>query len=187
MTGPLAGINIAILAADGFDEKHMTTVQRALTNVKSHGKVVAPEQGLVNGWQGSGWGHYFTADSQLGDTLGSDYDALIILGGERATAKLKSNPHSRRIINHFLEADKPLAAIGSGVGLLALSAKSAGKKVAAAPAIAADIAAVGMAAEEADAACDGNLSTCAGGDVEAWMEQVIGLFSAAAREVEMAA
>ena len=34
---------------------------------------------------------------------------------ERAIARLKTNPHARRIINHFIDARKPIAAIGAGV------------------------------------------------------------------------
>ena len=88
MTAALSGIKIAIIAADGFDENHMTAVQRALTSVKSHGKVIAPEQGLVNGWQGNGWGHYFPVDVSISAAMGSDYDALILVGGERSVGEL---------------------------------------------------------------------------------------------------
>src|SRR5579871_3980158 len=99
MTAMLAGKSIAILAANGFDENQMTEIQRALTTVKAKFKTVAPENGVVNGWQKDHWGHYFPVEAPIGEALGSDYDMLVIPGGERGIAKLKTNPHTRRIVN----------------------------------------------------------------------------------------
>src|ERR1700744_5685697 len=126
----LADKNVAILAADGFNEHQMTEIQRALTKARARLKIVAPESAIVNGWQGEGWGHHFHVDAPISQALGSDFDMLVLVGGTRSFDKLKANPHTRRIVNHFLEAGKPIAAIGEGVGLLALSPKSAGQLVA---------------------------------------------------------
>ncbi len=164
---------IAILVAGGFDENHITAVQKALTKAKKTYKIVAPEQGLVNGWQGSSWGHYFTVDEQIGSAMGSDYDMLIIPGGERGVAKLKSTPHTRRIINHFLEAGKPVAAIGSGVGLLALSAKSAGLSIAASEDVKAELVAAQAEIMSEPKTQDGSVLTANGSDVESWVESMM--------------
>ena len=115
MTLTLAGKKIAVLVANGFDENQMAEIQRALTKAKAVIKTIAPEQGVVNGWQGEGWGHYFPVDVQINEALGSDFDMLVVPGGERGAEKLKGSLHTRRIIGHFLEAGKPIAAIGAGV------------------------------------------------------------------------
>ncbi len=80
----LAGKKAAILAADGFNEHQMTEIQRALVKAKADIKTVAPESAVVNGWQGDGWGHHFHVDAPIGETLGSDFDFLILPGGSRA-------------------------------------------------------------------------------------------------------
>src|SRR5580704_7123236 len=103
MTISLAGKNVALLVANGFDENQMAEIQRALTKAQATLRTIAPEQGVVNGWQGAGWGHYFPVDIQIGEALRSDFDMLVLPGGERGIAKLKANPHARRIIGHFLE------------------------------------------------------------------------------------
>ncbi|MDD5585362.1 MAG: DJ-1/PfpI family protein [Alphaproteobacteria bacterium] len=179
MTSTLADKNIAILAANGFDEKHITTIQRALTKDKISHKVIAPEQGLVNGWQDNAWGHYFTVDTPINTALGSDFDALVLVGGERAAAKLKTNLHARRIVNHFLEAQKPVAAIGAGVSLLALSGKSAGLEVAAPAEFHDELKAANMTSVAEDQVADGLVLTSTGADVDAWVEAVLALFSEA--------
>jgi len=176
MTSSLSEKSIAILAANGFDENHMASMQRALTRLKVPHKIVSPEQGLVNGWQDNGWGHYFTVDAPIGTAMGSDFDALILVGGERGVAKLKTNAHTRRIVNHFLEANKPVAAIGAGVSLLTLSAKSAGMEVAASADVQADLAAANMTATDEAQRLDGPILTATGADIDAWVEAALKMF-----------
>jgi len=173
----LAGKNIAILAANGFDENQMTEIQRALTKSQAVTKTIAPEQGVVNGWQGEGWGHYFPVNVQIGEALGSDFDILVIPGGERAITKLKTNPHVRRIISHFFDAGKPIAAIGAGVGLLSLSVKISGRMIAAPVAMQDELKAAGAAISEEGQEVEGNLLTSNGADIKAWVEEALEFFS----------
>jgi deglycase len=173
----LAGKNAAILAADGFDEHQMTEIQRALVKAKANIKTVAPESGVVNGWQGDSWGHHFHVDAPLGETLGSDFDLLIVPGGSRAAEKLKQNPHTRRIISHFLDANKPIAAIGEGVGLLAVCSGISGRTVAAPPAAEDGLKAAGAVLSEDSQENDGNLLTAKGDDLAAWVEEAMAFFA----------
>ncbi len=186
MTAMLAGKSIAILAANGFDENQMTEIQRALTALKAKVKTVAPEQGVVNGWQDNHWGHYFPVDAQIGEALGSDFDFLVIPGGERAIAKLKSNLHTRRIVNHFLEAGKPIAAIGAGCLLLALSAKASGLAVAAPAEIHDELKAAGVDIAENNLEVSGVVLTSNGADTAAWAIQAIELFGSSEQELQAA-
>lgn len=176
MTMSLADRNIAILAANGFDENQMTEIQRALIKAQATTKTIAPEQGVVNGWQGEGWGHYFPVDSQMCDTLGSDYDVLVLPGGERGVAKLKLSPHAKRIINHFVEAGKPIAAIGTGVELLVLSQAAAGYKVAAPESVQAVLAAADLERVDDECMIDRNILTSKGTDITEWVHQALELF-----------
>ena len=182
MTVSLAGKMIAILAANGFDESQMTEIQRALTTAKAKFKTVAPENGVVNGWQDGHWGHYFPVDAPINEALGSDFDFLVIPGGDRAIAKLKTNLHTRRIVNHFLEAEKPIAAIGAGVALLALSAKTAGLTLSAPAEFHEELKATGAEiSEDVQETCDMVL-TSNGEDTSAWVAATMVLFSEAERE-----
>ncbi len=175
----LAGKNVAILAADGFNEHQMTEIQRALVKASAQLKTVAAEAGVVNGWQGDGWGHHFHVDAPIGETLGSDFDFLVLPGGQRGADKLKQNPHTRRIINHFIEANKPIAAIGEGAGLLALSDKIAERTIVAAESAKPDLITAGAVLSDEDAIIDGNLLTADGEDVAVWVEDAITFFAEA--------
>jgi protease I len=175
----LADKKIAILVSNGFDEHQMTEIQRALTKLQAHIKVIAPEQGVVHGWQGADWGHYFNVDAPIGEALGSDFDMLVLPGGSRGAGKLKQNLHTRRIVNHFLEAGKPIAAIGEGVGLLTLSAASKGRTVAAADEEVAVLEAAGINLADEEQTIDENLLTAAGGDIASWVAASLEFFAEA--------
>lgn len=186
MPATLAGKSIAILAANGFDENQMTEIQRALTSAKAKFKTIAPEQGVINSWQEDHWGHYFPVDVLIGEALGSDFDFLVIPGGERAIAKLKTNLHTRRIVNHFFEAEKPIAAIGAGVALLALSAKIAGIDVSASADIREDLKTAGAEISEEPLEICGMILTSNGENNGAWAARAVDVFAEAERELEAA-
>lgn len=124
---PLAGSTVAVLVSSGFEETEMTEPQRALLKAGAQLQIVSPDQGLVNGWHGKSWGHFFPVDRQIGSVLGSDFDMLLIPGGERSISKLTDNPHTKRIVGHFFDAGKPIAAVGEGVKLLLQNGKAKGR------------------------------------------------------------
>jgi protease I len=156
---PLAGKTVAILVANGFEEIEMTEPQRALLAAGAALKVVSTEQGLVNGWHGQAWGHYFAVDVQLSSALAADFDALLVPGGERGVAKLAANPHTRRIVRGFIDAGKPVAAIGHAPQLLVLAERAQGRTVAAADAVRDALIAAGATVSDEVLVQDGNLIT----------------------------
>lgn len=131
MEKPLAGKNVAILIANGFDEIVMTDAQRALLAAGATVKTISPENGLANGWHGTGWGHYFPVDKSIAEALSADFDMLVVPDGERSILKLSNTAHSKRIVRGFIDADKPVALKGAAVELLALSERAQGRTVAA--------------------------------------------------------
>src|SRR5690606_34600045 len=98
MDTPLAGKNVALLVANGFEELDMTEPQRALLGAGATVKIVSHEQGLVNGWYGEAWGHFFPVDVPLSQALAADFDALLIPGGFRGVERLAGNAHAKRLV-----------------------------------------------------------------------------------------
>lgn len=118
MSKSLPGQKIAILVANGFEQADFTETQRALIAAAATVKVVSPDQGLVNGWEGQGWGHHFPVDQVLSTALGADFDMLVVPGGARSLEKLKTTAHTRRFFNSFINAGKPVAVFGDVTALL---------------------------------------------------------------------
>jgi protease I len=129
MAKALQSQKIAVLISNGFNENEFLSIQRAMIEQGASLRIVSTDSGLVNGWDGKGWGHNFAIDAQLNTALGIDYDALIVPGGQRSIDKLKLTAHSRRFIGSFLAAMKSVVCMGDAVQLLAHTDHIAGKAV----------------------------------------------------------
>ena len=106
-------------------------------------------------------GHNFTLNATYADVRPEAYDALVIPGG-RAPEYLRLNPSVIACVQHFFEANKPVAAFCHGAQVLAAARVLEGRTCSAYPACRAEVElAHGKYAEIAiDAAVtDGNLVT----------------------------
>ncbi len=183
----LAGRAVAIMVAGGFEEIEMTEPQRALLKAGATLKIISPDQGVVNGWHEKGWGHFFPVDRHINSVLGSDFDMLVLPGGERSVLKLQDNPHTKRIVGHFLEAGKPIAAIGQGVSLLTTSGKLKNRRISGAASAQDRVEAAGGVWDESGLVTDGVMITTVGGeDLSAFVAEMLRVFGTAS-EIQEAA
>jgi protease I len=178
----LAGKTVAMLVANGFAEHEMTDTQKALVAAGAVPKVVSPEIGLVNGWHEGTWGHNFYVEVKPGNVLPSQYDALLVPGGERSMASLLENAHARRIVKGMVDMNKPVGIVSDAVQLLARAEVLAGRTVSAPEQHRATVEAAGGKAAEAPVTVDGRLVTSAGGEhlpafIDAFLDAVEGAAS----------
>lgn len=106
-------------------------------------------------------GHNFKLNATFADISAKDYDALVIPGG-RAPEYLRLNPDVIKIVQHFAQSHKPLAAICHGAQLLSAAGVLTGKRCSAYPACGPEVTAAGgeyvdIAVD--DVLIDGNLVT----------------------------
>ncbi len=123
------GQKVAILVANGFIESEFIQMQKTMRELNVDMKIVSANQGLVNGWDGQGWGHNYAVDAQINTALGADYDVLVIPGGTRSHDKLKMTAHTKRFIGSMMMAQKPVMAIGDSVNLLSETEQLDGRTV----------------------------------------------------------
>jgi protease I len=106
-------------------------------------------------------GHNFTLSATFSDVRVENYDALIIPGG-RAPEYLRLNEDVIRIVRHFAETRKPIAAICHGPQILTAAGVVEGRTCSAYPAIGPEVTRAGGKFMDiaVDAAhVDGNLVT----------------------------
>ncbi len=175
MSKSLTGSKIAILVANGFNQDDMTTAQKALLSPGASVKIVSPDQGLVNGWEGAGWGHHFAVDQALSTSLGADFDVLVVPGGQRSMDKLKTTAHTRRFLNSFLSAGKPVALFDDAADLLVYAAQAAGRNVAGPDSVREALVQAGAVWVEQTPSIDGALYTGRVATVEERAEYVAGM------------
>ncbi len=87
-------------------------------------------------------GHNFALNATFSEIKAEDYDALVIPGG-RAPEYIRLNANVLKIVRHFWEAKKPIAAICHGAQVLAAADALKGKSCTAYPAVAPEVRSAG--------------------------------------------
>jgi protease I len=117
-------------------------------------------------------GHNFMLNATFSTVDPASYDALMIPGG-RAPEYLRINPKVLKVVRHFAEAKKPIAAICHGIQVLTAAGVVEGKSCTAYPAVSPEVKSAGgkwVDTPMDQAHVDGNLVTA-----PAWPAQSVWL------------
>lgn len=171
----MAAKKILCLAGDFVEDYEIMVPFQALTMVGHAVDVVCPDKKAgdqirtaIHDFEGDQTysekpGHNFTLNATFDEVDTSEYDALLIPGG-RAPEYIRLNERVIAIVQHFAEADKPIAAICHGLQVLAAADVLKGKKCSAYPACGPDVNAAGGQWQDIGYEAgyvDGNLVTAA--------------------------
>ena len=121
-------------------------------------------------------GHRFALNATFDASNPADYDALVIPGG-RAPEYLRLDPRVIKAVQHFAQANKPIAAVCHGAQVLAAADVIRGRRISAYPACAPEVRLAG--AEYAQipidqAVTDGNFVTAPAWPAHpAWIRQFL--------------
>lgn len=128
-------------------------------------------------------GYRVAADVAFADVKPAEYDALVLPGG-RAPEWIRTHKAIGRVVSHFFEAKKPIAAICHAGLILSALHLIKGRTLAAYPALKADIEQAGATFVDREVVIDGPLVTArAWPDHPAWMREFVKLLPAGARAV----
>lgn len=103
--------NIAVLIANGFNEKALVDIQKLLRSKDMVVKMVSSENGVVNGWADNTWGCFFPVDVSINEALASDFSGVIVMGGDKSIQRLKKTAHTQRFVSSFDRVQKPVLAL----------------------------------------------------------------------------
>jgi protease I len=106
-------------------------------------------------------GHRFNITADFKDVDETTYDALVLPGG-RAPEYLRLNDRVVEIVRHFVDQDKPIAAICHGLQILAAAGGIEGRTLTAYPAVGPEMKLAGANFKDVDpteVVVDGNLVT----------------------------
>jgi protease I len=121
-------------------------------------------------------GHNFTLNAAFDEVNAEDYDALVIPGG-RAPEYIRLNDTVLKMVSHFAEANKPIAAVCHGAQVLAAAGVLKGRRCSAYPAVGPDVQIAGgefMDIPVDQAHVDGNLVTAPAWPAHpAWLAQFL--------------
>jgi protease I len=174
----LKDMKIAILVTDGFEQSEMTEPKKALEKSGAKPHIISPNPKTVKGWTHDAWGDEFTVDKQVDKADPSQYEALVLPGGVMNPDKLRISKNAITFIKHFVDQNKPIAAICHGPWTLINAHGVKGKTMTSWPSIKDDLQNAGAHWVDKEVVKDENLVTSRKpDDLPAFNEKMIELFA----------
>lgn len=113
MPAELSGKRIAILLTDGFEQVELTEPRHALDQAGAETHLVSAKTD-VRGFHHDQPGDEFPVDVPLSKAKADDYDGLLLPGGVANPDSLRIDEKAISLIQAFVDAGKPIAAICHG-------------------------------------------------------------------------
>ena len=110
----LSNLKVAILVADGFEQRELVEPREALDGAGATTQIVSPAEGEVEGWKHFDKGDKFPVDVPLPEAKADNFDALLLPGGVANPDQLRMKPEAVSFIKSFFDAGKPVAVICHG-------------------------------------------------------------------------
>ena len=155
----LAGVKVAILADDGFEQAELTEPRKALDAAGAQTSVVSPKDRQIKGWNVKDWGDTVSVDIPLAQAKADDFDALLLPGGVINPDSLRMQPAAVAFVKAFFDANKPVAAICHGPWTVIEAGAAKGRKIASWPSLKTDLTNAGAEWVDQEVVVDGNLVT----------------------------
>ena len=114
MATDLKNCRVAILVAEGFEQREMTEPREALDNAGATTQIVSPAEGEVEGWNHFDKGDKFPVDVSLTEAKADDFDALLLPGGVANPDQLRMKPEALDFVRSFFDPGNPVAVICHG-------------------------------------------------------------------------
>ena len=114
MAKDIKNLKVAILVAEGFEQKELVEPRKALDDAGAKTQIVSPAEGEVEGWNHFDKGEKFPVDLPLAEANEGDFDALLLPGGVANPDQLRMNSEAVEFIRGFFDTGKPVAVICHG-------------------------------------------------------------------------
>jgi protease I len=165
---------IAILATNGFEQSELMEPRQRLSDAGATVDIVSLERGAIKGWNTDDWGESVDVDVVIEDARVSEYDALVLPGGQINPDLLRVNRAAVAFIRDFFDSGKPLAAICHAPWLLVEAGVIRGRIVTSYHSIRTDVTNAGGIWEDAPVVVDRGLITSRNpGDLQAFCAKII--------------
>merc|ERR1711974_597903 len=138
-TKEISMTNVLIIATNGFEQSELMGPKARLEDAGMKTTVASLEAGDIRGWKDGDWGESVSVDKLVDDVAASDFDALLLPGGQINPDILRMNDTVIGLVKDIDKAGKPIAAICHAPWLLAEADIITGKTVTGWPSIRTDL------------------------------------------------
>ena len=183
MSKQLDGKRIAILATDGFEQVELTEPKKNLEKAGAKVMVlsVAKTPKEIKGWDKTDWGDKVKVDGLVSEANPSDFDALVLPGGQINPDKLRMDQDAVSFVKRFAQTGKTIAAICHGPWMLVEADLVRGKTATSWPSVHTDLKNAGANWVDKEVVQDGQFITSRKPeDIPAFSEKIIEAVSGAA-------
>jgi protease I len=155
----ISGKRVAILATNGFEQSELEVPLKKLREAGATVDVVSPQPGEIKGWEKKNWGRTVPVDRTLDEAKPSDYDALVLPGGQMNPDLLRAEPKAVDFVKAFWDDRKVVGAICHGPWLLVEAGIVKGRRVTSYKSIKTDMVNAGGKWEDSEVVTDQGLVT----------------------------
>jgi len=135
----LAGVRVAVLAMDGFEQVELTGPLKTLQAEDAEVEVLSLHKGKIRGMNLLAPGKRVGVDGLVKDADPDDYDAVFIPGGHANPDFLRASSDVLRFVSAMDRAGKPIAAICHAPWVLASAGLVKGRRLTSWPNIQEDL------------------------------------------------
>ncbi len=114
----LAGMKVAILVTDDFEQVELTGPKKALEEAGAQTTIISPHSGQIQGMNHDEKAERFNVDLTLDQANPDDFDAVHLPGGALNADSLRMEPKAQEFVRRIEAANKPIAVICHGPWLL---------------------------------------------------------------------
>ncbi len=155
----LTGMNVAILATDGFEQSELLEPKKNLEDAGAKVTVLSLKAGEIKGWDKKDWGKSVKVDGLVKEAKPDQYDALVLPGGQMNPDVLRMDMDAVTFVRTFVLTGKPVAAICHGPWTLIEAGVVLGRTMTSWPSLHTDLKNAGAHWVDEPVIVDGNLIT----------------------------
>ena len=179
MQDKLAGMRVAILATDGFEQSELLEPLNALRAAGAEPLVVSLQPGQIQGMNHADKGDLVSVDLVIDEAREVDFSGLVLPGGVANPDRLRTNSQAVTFIADFFRTGKPVGAICHGPWTLIEADVVRGRKMTSWPSLQTDLRNAGALWIDKEAVVDGTLVTSRNpDDLPAFCDRLIDLLAA---------
>jgi protease I len=165
---------IAILATDGFEQSELEVPRDKLKAAGATVHIVSLKAGEIKGWDMKDWGRPVKVDKTLDQVSASDYDAIVLPGGQINPDLLRAEPKALAFIKDIFNQHKIVAAVCHAPWLLIETGIAKGRKMTSYKSIKTDVINAGAKWEDSEVVVDNGVITSRNpGDLNAFSAKII--------------